>query len=334
MNHVERFRSVMNFEPVDRLPLWEWATCWDKTIDRWRGEGLPADLCDPVEISQYFGLDPYKQCCFSAVDYAAAGELRVDEGVSTMDDYLHIRPFLHPAQNAEIERMRPWADRQKAGEAVLWITLEGFFWFPRRLFGIENHLYAFFDHPELMHKINSDLLEFNLRILDGLSKDCVPTFMTIAEDMSYNHGPMISQATFEEFIRPYYLKLTARAKELGIICIVDTDGDVTQMVPWMQAVGVDGVLPLERQAGVDGLALREQFPELVMIGHYDKMVMNKGEGAIRAEFERLLPIMKTGGFVPSVDHQTPPGVSLEEYRVYLSLMKEYCSLAGVLTDVN
>ena len=38
------------------------------------------------------------------------------------------------------------------------------------------------------------------------------------------------------------------------------------MVPWLTGVGVDGVLPLERQAGVDGMKLRQQFPHLRMIG--------------------------------------------------------------------
>jgi hypothetical protein len=33
--------------------------------------------------------------------------------------------------------------------------------------------------------------------------------------------------------------------------------------------------------------------------------------------------MKRGGFIPSVDHQTPPGVSLDEYRLYLRLLEEY-----------
>ena len=83
------------------------------------------------------------------------------------------------------------------------------------------------------------------------------------------------------------------------------------------------MLPLERQAGVDGVALRQKHPRLRMIGHFDKMVMNKGEAAIRAEFERLAPLMKSGGFVPGVDHQTPPGVSLEQYRCYLKLLWEY-----------
>ena len=105
--------------------------------------------------------------------------------------------------------------------------------------------------------------------------------------------------------------------------IVDTDGDVTKLVPWLQEVGVAGVLPLERQAKVDGMALRRQFPTLRMIGHFDKLTMHRGEAAMRAEFERLEPLMKSGGFIPSVDHQTPPGVSLEAYRLYLRLLEEY-----------
>ena len=56
--------------------------------------------------------------------------------------------------------------------------------------------------------------------------------------------------------------------------------------------------------------------------------MNKGENEMRAEFERLLPTMKSGGFIPSVDHQTPPGVSLSNYRVYLKLLNEYCAKAA------
>ena len=71
------------------------------------------------------------------------------------------------------------------------------------------------------------------------------------------------------------------------------------------------------------MTLRDQFPYLRMIGHFNKLTMHCGEGAMRAEFERLLPLMKSGGFIPSVDHQTPPGVSLDQYRCYLRLLDEY-----------
>ena len=65
---------------------------------------------------------------------------------------------------------------------------------------------------------------------------------------------------------------------------------------------------------------------LTAVGCAHQQAVNKGEEAMRAEFERIVPLMKTGGFIPSVDHQTPPGVSLQEYRVYLRVLAEYTSL--------
>jgi len=319
----------MGFQAVDRLPRWEWAMWWDKTLARWHGEGLRTSLTDVFAISEYFGLDPYKQFWFSTTDPSIeATQHHIQGGVAGIDDYLRIVPGLYPDHSPAIAAMAPWAGRQREGEAVVWITLEGFFWFPRTLMGFERLMLAFYDQPELIHRMNEDLLAFNLRLLEQVAGACLPTFMTIAEDMSYNHGPMISAVICEEFLTPYYRPLTDRAAELGILTIVDTDGDVTLMVPWMQSVGVAGVLPLERQAGVDGLSMRERFPELRMVGHFDKMVMPHGEDAMRAEFERLLPLMRTGGYIPSVDHQTPPGVSLEQYRVYLRLLREYAAAAG------
>jgi uroporphyrinogen-III decarboxylase len=321
----------MNFESVDRLPRWEWAMWWDQTIDRWHREGLPSDLefSNVFGISQFFGLDPYMQFWFSTTEATIEATQHHVEGiVSTMDDYLEVKPRLYPDHSKAIESMGTWAEKQANGEVVVWATLEGFFWFPRTLMDIGKLGYAFYDQPELVHAINQDLLDFNLNLVKQMSKVCVPTFMTFAEDVSYNHGPMISEKAFDEFLAPYYRKLIPVLNELNTIPIVDTDGDVTLLVPWLEKVGIVGVLPLERQAGVDGTALREKFPRLRMIGHFDKMVMNRGEQAIREEFERLMPLMESGGFIPSVDHQTHPGVSIEQYRCFLKLFEEY-SLSGV-----
>jgi hypothetical protein len=326
MNHVERFLALMSFQPVDRLPRWEWAMWWDLTIERWHGEGLPRDLkfSQVFDIAQYFGLDPYQQFWFSTTDPTIEATQHHVEGiVANMDDYRRVRPRLFPDHGAAIAAMRPWVERQRQGEAVVWSTLEGFFWFPRTLMGFSPLMLSFYDQPELIHAINQDLLAFNLRLFDEMMRSCVPTFMTIAEDMSYNHGPMISKQVFDEFVAPYYRQLIPRLQEYGIMPLVDTDGDVTLLVPWFKEVGVEGVLPLERQAGVDGSKLRRQFPQLRMVGHFNKMTMTEGEGAMRAEFERLAPLMKTGGFIPSVDHQTHPGVPLAEYRVFLRLLNEY-----------
>ncbi len=329
MNHVERFRATMGFQPVDRLPRWEWAMWWDRTVENWKSQGLPRNRTTVYEVAEYFGLDPFQQFWFSPLNPAIeAVKQRVRGAVATMDDYLRIRPMLYPDHAKMVEEMKSWARRQEHGEAVVWATFEGFFWFPRTLMGIEAEIYAFFDQPELIHRINNDLCDFNLRMLDIMEPVCVPTFMTIAEDMSYNHGPMLSKPLFDEFLAPYYRRLVPRLRERGVIVIVDTDGDVTRMVPWLEEVGVQGVLPLERQAGVDGMRIRTAHPRALMIGHFDKMVMNRGEKAMRAEFERLVPLMRSGGFIPSVDHQTPPHITIEEYRLYRQLLDEYTEAAA------
>jgi len=313
----------MAFEQVDRLPRVEWAVWWDKTIQRWQSEGLQAD---GASAAAAFGLDPYWQAWLRP--YEGGAPVPIGGAIGSMDEYEATRPYLYGPNESSMRTLAEWAPAQQRGDAVVWITLEGFFWWPRTLMGIERHLYAFYDQPELMHRINSDLAAHHVRLLKRVAAVCPPAFMTFAEDMSYNHGPMLSEGLFREFIAPYYRMVVPLLKEMGTTVIVDSDGDVTQMVPWLLEVGVDGVLPLERQAGVDAAELRRRYPTLRMIGHYDKMVMTRGEAAMRAEFERLLPVMRQGGFIPSVDHQTPPGVSLEEYRCYLRLLEEYSRLGA------
>jgi hypothetical protein len=326
MNHLERFRAVMDFRPFDRLPRIEWAHWWDKTVERWAGEGLP--VTDRYEMYDYFGLDPYYQSWLSPRSASFPHVAHGQPVVSNMDEYLALKAAGHIFPAHDLVYLRPWAARQARGEAVVWISLEGFFWFPRTLLGIEPHLYAFYDKPELMHRINQDLAEHNIALLRRIASVGAPAFMTFAEDMYYNHGPMLSKALFDEFLAPYYRQVVPVLAEMGTRVIIDTDGDMTAMIPWLESVGIEGVLPLERQAKVDAAAIRAAHPRFLMIGHYDKMVMPGGEPAMRAEFERLLPTMRRGGFIPSVDHQTPPGVSLANYRVFLRLLEEYTAKAA------
>lgn len=329
MTHVERFRAVMDFQPVDRLPRWEWAMWWDRTIESWRNQGLPRELDTVFDIAAFFGLDPYQQFWFSTTDDTIdAVQHHVEGIVHDMDDYRKVRPRLFPDHSSAIASMEPWLKRQAGGAVVVWMTLEGFFWFPRTLMGFTKLSLAFYDQPELLHAINQDLLEFNLRILEHVAQMGAPTFVTIAEDMSYNNGPMISEAVFDEFLAPYYGRIVPRLQEMNAPVFIDTDGDVTLMVPWLLRQGVSGVLPLERQAGVDAMAIREAFPRLGMVGQFNKMVMDRGEAALREEFERLLPVMRSGGFIPSVDHQTPPHVTLDQYRLYRRLLDEYSVLGA------
>jgi hypothetical protein len=329
MNTRERFRAIMNFEPFDRLPLLEWAIWWDQTIDRWHGEGLPPEVTDRYAICRHFGLDMYRQDWFAACGPDCPQPKSHGAGIiETGDEYARLRPHLYPADPVNPRMWREWAREQRDGESVLWFTVDGFFWFARNLLGIERHLYAFYDQPELIHRINSDLADWIVLAIEQVCAICTPDFMTFAEDMSYNNGPMLSEELFDGFMRPYYDRIIPVLREHGIIPIIDSDGDIATPAHWFEEAGLEGILPLERQAGTDIAALRRDHPAMKFIGHFDKMTMDKGAESMRAEFERLLPTAARGGFLISCDHQTPPGVSYANYRTYLSLFQEYAEKAG------
>ena len=325
-----RFRKVLAGEkPEDRLPVIEWAPWWSLTVNRWKGEDVPAHL-DLHGIKRFFGLDMDYQLWFNvADDCISERDMHGEEGPgATMEKYEAILPFLYPDPvpfDRNLWRRR--AAEQERGEAIIWITVLGFFWWPRVLFGIEPHLFAFYDQPELMHRMNRDLLAYHLRCLDEITAICTPDFITFAEDMSYNHGPMISKDLFDEFMAPYYREIIPRIKEFGITPIIDSDGDIEPLISWFEDVGLEGILPLERMAGVDVNRIRANHPTWKMIGGFDKTVMHLGEARLREEFERLLPAMRSGRYIPSVDHQTPPAVSTNDYRLYLRLLREYAEKA-------
>jgi len=320
--------NFFNREAADRLPCIEWAGYWDLTLDRWEKDGLETEKVYSREFRREFGLDGMFQFGLEC-GHENAPKAKEFGYINNEDDYDRLLPYLYKKESVRKTRNRIekfYHECNKNGDISMG-AIRGFFWFPRELFGIEDHLYSFYDYPELYHRICRDMLEYYLFAAEELLKYIQPQFIKLMEDMSYNHGPMISEDTFKEFIEPYYKKLIPALQRNGCKVIVDSDGDITKMVPWLINAGADGILPLERQAGVDVVKLSADYPDFFFIGGFDKMVMKHGENVMINEFERIYPAMLRGNYLPSVDHQTPPDVSLENYRIYTRLLKQYCEKA-------
>ncbi|MFA5562171.1 MAG: hypothetical protein WDA00_05980 [Eubacteriales bacterium] len=331
MKAHERFVAAAKGKSLDRLPLLEWASWWDLTLDNWRRTHPALRPLNVWELHAHFGLDRHLQCWF---DPRSAETPRPRSHgapiVRTLREYGEIRHTLYPEPCLSPEFIRTAKDFHRSGTGVVWYTIEGFFWFPRTLLGIEGHLYSFYDDPELYHTICADLLRWARRVVSYCGETLDFDFMTFAEDMSYNAGPMISKPCFDTFLAPYYRQLVPLIRQTGALTMVDSDGDITAAVDWFGEVGIEGMLPLERQAGADISRYQRGHPDMFFLGHFDKLVLDKGEAAIRAEFDRLLPGMVRGRFIPSVDHQTPPAVTYDDYLTYLRLFREYATLAAAI----
>lgn len=326
MTAAERFAAFLKGEPVDRAPIIEWAPWWHLTVNRWLAEGLPHESAGVEALQDYFGLD---KCLQTSLTCRTGNTPRAAEyGMGIMKDeadYEALLPTLFPDPETILSEghYRWLKDTSARGDTVHFFTVEGFFWYPREMFGIEDHLYSFYDHPTLLKRMAEDYAVWLEKLFSAVFSRHRFDFMSFAEDMSYNSGPMISRELFDEFLAPYYRRVIDLIHSYDIPVFIDSDGDITKAVDWYASVGADGMFPLERQAGVDVSLYLDKQPSMAFIGHFNKMCMKHGERAMRDEFERLLPSMQRGKLIASVDHQTPPDVSMENYRVYVSLFREY-----------
>ena len=195
--------------------------------------------------------------------------------------------------------------------------------------GIEPHMYAFYDQPELIHDINGYILKIYLEKLTKVL-DIVPADVVyIMEDLSGKNGPMISPGLFDEFIGSYYKRLIPVLKGKGVRHVfVDTDGDFKKLIPNFIEAGVEGFLPMDVNAGMDIVAVRKEFPDIKFIGAFNKLCISEGKEAIDREFDRILPVIRQGGYLPGCDHQVAPFATFNNYRYYIKRLKEIMYEAG------
>jgi uroporphyrinogen-III decarboxylase len=209
------------------------------------------------------------------------------------------------------------------------MNIEGFFWTPRELMGIEPHMYAFYDYPEMMHDMNEYILNVYLKKLTKVLEIVPVDVLYIMEDLSGKNGPMISPDQFDEFVGSYYKRLIPELKARGVKHVfVDTDGDFKKLIPNFIKAGVEGFLPMDVNAGMDIVEIRKNYPDLKFIGGFNKLCIAEGKASTDKEFERILPVVRQGGYVPGCDHQVAPSTSLENYKYYVNRLKEIMLQCG------
>ena len=95
------------------------------------------------------------------------------------------------------------------------LAIPGFFWAPRDLMGIAEHMMSFYDKPELLHEINDFILDVYLDRLSAVLDTVSVDILYIMEDLSGKNGPMLAPAHFDEFVGAYYRKLVPFVKSHG-----------------------------------------------------------------------------------------------------------------------
>jgi uroporphyrinogen decarboxylase len=189
--------------------------------------------------------------------------------------------------------------------------------------GEERLLFNFYDNPDLIRDMMNFLADFWIELWDQVFAHIQVDCAHFWEDMAYRNGPLISPAMFQAFMTPSYQKVTGFLKDWGVkVILVDSDGNLDKLIPLFLEAGLTGTFPIEIQAGNDLVKIRESYPNLHILGGIDKIKIAQGKTAIDQELAKIPKMLRTGGYVPHIDHLVHPEISWDDFCYYRQRLRQ------------
>ena len=348
MTSHERFSRMYEHREADRIPIID--SPWAATIERWQREGMPKD----VNFVDFFDLD---RVAHIGADNSPRFPVKVIEDtdahkISTSAWGVTMKQWKHMASTPEFldftvvdrdswlkakERMQPTRDRinwdhlaknyatwRKKGywiQAGLWFGFDiTHSWFV----GTERLLFALVEDPEWCKDMFAHELDVHLKLLDmiweaGYRFDCVAW----PDDMGYKFNQFFSLEMYRDLLKPYHQRAIDWAHAKGIKAHLHSCGDINPFIPELVGMGLDALNPLEVKAGVDPVRVKQTYGKQLVLHGGINAVLWDHPAQIRAEMERVVPLMKEGGgFIFSSDHSVPSSVSVDDFRGIVELAKQ------------
>ncbi len=205
----------------------------------------------------------------------------------------------------------------------------GFFGTPAHLLGYDKLFFMYYDEPELIHDMMTTFTDLWIAVFEEVLKDVEIDHAQIWEDISFGMGCMISPELMQEFMLPYYKRMTGFLKAHGVnVVCVDTDGNCYSIIPFFIEAGATAMLPFEVHCGMDVRKVRSMYPELAMMGGIPKSNIAMGKSAIDEFLKPVEDILKTGGYIPFGDHFIPPEVPFEQFSYYRERLNDIIDRSG------
>jgi hypothetical protein len=199
----------------------------------------------------------------------------------------------------------------------------GFYWRAREFMGTEALSFAWYDYPALMHEMMEFYADFIIETSRPVLEKIQIEYFVLNEDMSMKGGPLLGPETYRKFIFPHLKHMVDFFRSYGTkYFAVDTDGDPTVLIPLLMDAGVDTIWPIERASDISPQEWRKKFGKSLRLwGGVDKRILPLGPEAIKAHLREFIPLIEEGGFIPTVDHTVPPGISWDNFRYYIDAKK-------------
>lgn len=350
MNSRERYWATTHYAQRDKLYHWEMGP-YEETLRKWHEQGL-------AENDNWYNYGGYD--AFATVPLHAGMNPGFEyKTLELTDEYeiyqdgdgvikKKIKGVIYPAMPQYLEYplkgREQWADfkrhfdpddtarfpadweNMKKGYAnrdyPLGVNCGSLFGWMRNWMGVEGISYELYDDRAFIEQAAEDVTDFMVAFLDEASPGVEYDFAVFWEDMAYKSASLISPKMYREIFYPQYRRITDKLHDVGIdVMMLDSDGNVDELIPIWLELGINFIYPMEVAAGMDVVALRKRFgKELIIGGGMDKRVLASTKSAIKDMVDEKIPLMKEGGYVPGCDHAMPPDISWENYVYYRQLL--------------
>jgi len=357
MNERQRFIETMTCGNPDRPSYGEYLA-YESTRKRWESEGMPQG----VDLYRHFGLDHVdiwsKDCVpcdwgfnglFERELLEETAEYQVwRETSGVISKYLKDMPppAMPKHESYPVSDRRTWEayKRRIQGKRVslevglgentaawaerttpLGLWTGSSYGILRNICGVEQLSLLLYDEPALVAEMVDFLSEIYLDNFKAVSSKVELDWVMFWEDMAYKNGSLINPGKYNELFVPFYKKIMPLIEAAGIkIVMLDSDGDVDELIPLWLELGITTMHPMEAASGMDVRAARKLYGRNIKFyGGIDKMALAKDRQAIDAEVVPKLMAMKDeGGFIAACDHAVPPDVSYDNFRYYRDLVRE------------
>jgi uroporphyrinogen decarboxylase len=213
-------------------------------------------------------------------------------------------------------------------DGITTVRFNGFYGFGAQLMGIPTFNLMFYKDPELIRDMLDYWEYFTVETIRP-AVEALEDRIDVAfwwEDLADRHGPCVSPKLFKEFFLPHYKRVTSfLAKNKIDRVLMDCDGNINPLLDLVVESGINGVWPLEVNAGMDAVAVGKKYGnKLFLMGNLDKAELAKGGEAMRREVDRKVPVLKEmGGYIPGADHMISVQFTLERFKEYAEYIKSY-----------
>jgi len=326
MNSRERFRRVMAYGAVDRVPYFE-EGIREEVVAAWRRQGLRPD----ADLERMFPCDPREEI---AVDLEPRPEPpRWPTGESDLADF---GKRLDPGDSGRFpsdwaERVRTW----KGDDTVRMLRIHRGFFLTMGVRGwprFSQVMDLLFDAPDLVRQMLMIQGTFAAALAERVLSQTPVEAVIFSEPIGGNDRPLLSPRMYEELVLPGYLQVMEVLRRHSVeTVILRTFANARALIPSFLKAGFNCLWACEVHiAAMDYRELRRDFGRrLRLIGGIDIDALRRGKSAIRREIEeKVPPLLQNGGYVPLADGRVREDVPWEHYAYYRGLLAEVIKTAA------